>query len=93
VTINVTFTDLDRTFVLELANAVLHHKEGKPASDADASVRLTRAFWLQFLGRQTGLKELVFSNELDIDGNRLALLSLLGLLQPPEAEVAIVTPE
>ena len=93
ITINVTFTDLDRTFVLELANSVLHHKEGKPVPNADASVRLTRAFWLQFLGRQTGLKELVFSNELDIDGNRLALLSLLGLLQPPQPEFAIVTPE
>jgi alkyl sulfatase BDS1-like metallo-beta-lactamase superfamily hydrolase len=79
--------------VLELANSVLHHKEGKPVPNADASVRLTRAFWLKFLGRRTGLEELVFSNELDIDGNRLALLSLLGLLQPPQPEFAIVTPE
>jgi alkyl sulfatase BDS1-like metallo-beta-lactamase superfamily hydrolase len=93
ITINVTFTDLDRTFVLNLANSVLHHKETKPAPKADASVRLTRAFWLQFLARKTGLKELVFSDELNIDGNRLALLSLLGLLQAPQPEFAIVTPE
>jgi len=93
ITINVTFTDLQRTFVLSLVNSVLHAKEGKPAPNADATVRLTRAFWLQFLARRTGLKELVFSDELDIDGNRLALLSLLGLLQPPQAEFAIVTAE
>src|SRR5262245_15916771 len=92
-TINVSFTDLDRTFVLELVNSVLHHKEGKPSADADASVRMTRAFWLQFLARQTGIKELVFSKDLDIDGNRLALLSLLAMLQSPQPEFAIVTPE
>ena len=27
ITINVTFTDLERSFVLELENSVLHHKE------------------------------------------------------------------
>ncbi len=50
ITVNVTFTDLKRTFVLELENSVLHHKEMQPKKDADVTVRLTKEFWLQFLG-------------------------------------------
>ncbi len=93
VTINVTFTDLGRSFVLELDNSVLHHKESPPRADADATVRLTRDYWLSFLTRRAALKDLVFSSALDIDGNRLALFSLLGLLRPPAPGFAIVTPD
>ena len=92
ITINVTFTDLKRSFVLELDNSVLHHKESRPVADADATVRLTKDYWLAFLTRQASLKDLVFSDALDIDGSRLALFSLLGLLQPPTPGFAIVTP-
>jgi alkyl sulfatase BDS1-like metallo-beta-lactamase superfamily hydrolase len=53
---------------------------------------LTKDFWLRFLSKQASAKDLVFSDALDIDGNRLALLSLLGLLQPPTPGFAIVTP-
>ena len=49
ITVNVTFTDLKRSFVLELENSVLHHKEMQPMKDADVTVRLTKEFWLQFL--------------------------------------------
>jgi alkyl sulfatase BDS1-like metallo-beta-lactamase superfamily hydrolase len=92
ITVNVTFTDLKRSFVLELENSVLHHKEMQPLKTADVSVRLTKDFWLRFLSKQASAKDLVFSDALDIDGNRLALLSLLGLLQPPTPGFAIVTP-
>ncbi len=93
VTINVTFTDLQRSFVLELENSVLHHKESPPRDGADASVRLTRDYWLSFLARRASLRDLVFSSSLDIDGNRLALFSLLGMLRPATPGFAIVTPE
>ena len=92
ITVNVTFTDLKRSFVLELENSVLHHKEKQTVKGADASVRLTRDFWLSFLSKQTSVKDLVFSDALDIDGDRLALLSLLSVLQPPTPAFPIVTP-
>ena len=93
ITVNVTFTDLKRSFVLELENSVLHHKEIAAAEDAPTSrVRLTKDFWLRFLTKQASAKDLVFSDALDIDGNRLALVSLLGLLRPPTPGFAIVTP-
>ncbi len=92
ITVNVTFTDLKRTFVLELENSVLHHKEMQPKKDADVTVRLTKEFWLQFLAKQASVKDLVFSDALDIDGDRLALVSLLRLVQSPTPGFPIVTP-
>jgi alkyl sulfatase BDS1-like metallo-beta-lactamase superfamily hydrolase len=92
ITVNVTFTDLQRSFVLELENSVLHHKESQPVEGADVTVRLTKDFWLSFLTKQASVKDLVFSNALDIDGDRLALLSLLRLLRPPMPGFPIVTP-
>ncbi|HTK98688.1 MAG TPA: alkyl sulfatase dimerization domain-containing protein [Pseudomonadales bacterium] len=90
--VNVTFTDLQRSFVLELDNSVLHHKEMQPAKNADVTVRLTKAFWLSFLSKQASVKDLVFSDALDIDGDRLALVSLLKLVQPATPGFPIVTP-
>ena len=92
ITVNVTFTDLQRSFVLELDNAVLHHKEMRPVAGADASVRLTKEFWLKFLSKQASVKDLVFSDAVNIDGNRFALVSLLSLLRPPTQGFPIVTP-
>ena len=92
ITVNVTFTDLKRSFVLELENSVLHHKEMQPVKGADVTVRLTKDFWLSFLSKQASVKDLVFSDALDIDGDRLALVSLLKLLQPATPGFPIVTP-
>jgi alkyl sulfatase BDS1-like metallo-beta-lactamase superfamily hydrolase len=41
---------------------------------------------------QAGLKELVFSDELDVDGSRTELLSFFGLMDPVDGNFAIVTP-
>jgi alkyl sulfatase BDS1-like metallo-beta-lactamase superfamily hydrolase len=92
ITVNVTFTDLKRSFVLDLDNSVLHHKEMQPLKNADVTVRLTKEFWLSFLSKQASVKDLVFSDALDIDGDRLALVSLLKLVQPPTPGFPIVTP-
>ena len=53
---------------------------------------LTKDFWLSFLSKQASVKDLVFSDALDIDGDRLALVSLLKLLQPATPGFPIVTP-
>jgi alkyl sulfatase BDS1-like metallo-beta-lactamase superfamily hydrolase len=92
ITVNVTFTDLKRSFVLELENSVLHHKEAQPVKDADVTVRLTKEFWLSFLTKQASVHDVVFSDALDVDGDRLALVSLLQLLRPPLPDFPIVTP-
>ncbi len=91
-TVNFIFTDLDRSFVLRLENSVLNYREAPPDPDAEVTVALTRDLWLRLATGQAGLRDLVFSEEIDIDGSRLSLLTFFGLLEAPEANFPIVTP-
>ena len=89
---NFVFTDVGETHVLEIENGVLHHRQAEPTTDADATVRLTRDLLLRLGIGDVGLKELVMSDELQVDGSRLKLLSFLSLLDKPDGRFAIVTP-
>jgi alkyl sulfatase BDS1-like metallo-beta-lactamase superfamily hydrolase len=90
--INFVFTDLDETYAVWLQNAVLHHRRTEDEPPADATVRLTRDFLVRLATRQAGLREMIFSKDLDVDGSRLALLSFFSLLDSPDGNFAIVTP-
>ncbi len=92
--IALSFTDAGETWVLELKNAVLHPRRATAGSEpeADATVRITRELFLRLLAREAGLRELLFSDELDVAGSRMAVLDLFRLLEPPDADFAIVTP-
>lgn len=89
-----SFTDAGVTWVLELKNAVLHPRRAPTGAvpEADATVRITRDLFLRLLSRQAGLRELLFSDELDVEGSRTALLELFRLLEEPDGAFAIVTP-
>jgi alkyl sulfatase BDS1-like metallo-beta-lactamase superfamily hydrolase len=71
---------------------VLYHRWAEPAADADATVRLTRDLLLRLGTGEAGLKDLVMSDELAVEGSRLKLLSFLSLLDKPDGRFAIVTP-
>jgi len=90
--IRFTFTDLGESYLLWLENAVLHHGPVEGDPEVDATVRLSHDLFLRLATRQAGLRELVFSDELDVDGSRLALLSFFSLLETPDERFAIVTP-
>jgi len=92
VTLNFVFTDLGETHVLHLENSVLHHRRGDPDSTAVATVRLTRPLLVRLATGQAGLRDLIFSDELAVEGSRLALLSFFSLLDRPDGRFAIVTP-
>jgi alkyl sulfatase BDS1-like metallo-beta-lactamase superfamily hydrolase len=89
---NFVFTDVGETHVLEVENAVLYHRQSAPAADADATVHLTRDLLLRLGIGDAGLKDLVMSDELRVEGSRLKLLSFLALLDKPDGRFAIVTP-
>ncbi|MFQ5514782.1 MAG: alkyl/aryl-sulfatase [Myxococcota bacterium] len=91
-TIRLVFTDLAETYTLSLRNAVLHHQPGAGSSQADAEIRLSKRLFLRMVTRQLGLRELIFSDELDVEGSRMALLRFFSLLEPPQEDFAIVTP-
>jgi len=92
VTINFVFTDVGETHVVRVKNAVLHHNAEPAANDAAATVRLTKEFLLRLAIGQAGLREMIFSDDLEVDGSRLALLGFFRLLDTPNAQFPIVTP-
>jgi alkyl sulfatase BDS1-like metallo-beta-lactamase superfamily hydrolase len=92
VTFNFVFTDVGETHVLNLENAVLHHWKREADPNAAATVKLTRGMFLKMGTGEVGLRDFVFSDELDVEGSRMALLSFFGLLDRPDPGFAIVTP-
>jgi alkyl sulfatase BDS1-like metallo-beta-lactamase superfamily hydrolase len=90
-TVNFVFTDVGETQVLQLENAVLHHHKGEADPNAVVTVTLTRELFLKLGMGQVGLKELIFSDELAVEGSRTALLSFFGLFDPINADFPIVT--
>ena len=47
---------------------------------------------LRMITGEAGLKELVSSADIEVEGSRIALLGLLRLLDPADGNFAIVTP-
>jgi alkyl sulfatase BDS1-like metallo-beta-lactamase superfamily hydrolase len=91
-TFNFIFDDVQETHVVELENAVLHHRQSDPVPDADATVHLTRDLLVRLGIGEAGVKDVVMSDELKVDGSRLKLLSFLSLIDRPDGRFAIVTP-
>lgn len=90
--LNFVFTDLDRSFVLVLENSVLNYRQADPDPEADVTVRITRDLWLQLTTGQAGISDLVFSDDLEVEGSRMKLLSFFRLMEQPAPNFAIVTP-
>ena len=71
---------------------MLHHRRAEPDPEADATLRMTRELFLRLIAGQAGLRELIFSDALDVEGSRAALWRLFSLLEAPEGNFAIVRP-
>jgi alkyl sulfatase BDS1-like metallo-beta-lactamase superfamily hydrolase len=91
-TLNFVFTDLGETHVLNLKNAVLHHHRRDADPAASATIRLTRDFLVRMSVGQAGLRDMIFSSELAVEGSRLDVLSFFSLLDRPDGKFPIVTP-
>jgi len=90
--LNLVLTDLGETHVLSIENAVLHHHQGEADPKAAATLRLTHPFLLRMLTGQAGLREMVFSDELAVEGSRVEVLRFFSLFDQPEGSFPIVTP-
>ena len=91
-TFNFIFTDVGETYVLDLENSVLHSRLGAPAERANATVRLTHKLFIQLITGAAGVKDTVFSGEVDLDGSVIDLARFFTLLEPPNEVFNIVTP-
>lgn len=91
-TFNFDFTDRGETHVLQLENAVLHHRIGDADPDANATVRITHRLFLEMLTGNAGIRDTLFSDEVSVEGSRLDLMGFFSLLDRPDETFDIVTP-
>ena len=90
--VNLVFTDIDESYVLELKSSVLRHYTREPHPDADATLEVTKNLFLDMMTGQAGLKDTLFGDELSIKGSRLDLIGFFRLLDKPTGTFNIVTP-
>ncbi len=92
-TIRWQITDPDSQHLLELENGVLHHRAGPGSAKPDATLRIERQALNEMLGKEADLAELAQSGRIAVEGDGEKLGELLGLLEDPDPDFAIVTPE
>jgi alkyl sulfatase BDS1-like metallo-beta-lactamase superfamily hydrolase len=90
--VNFVFTDLGESYLLNIGNAVLHHKPSMAGEKADATLKLTHDLFIRMLTGQAGIKDLLLSDELELEGSKLDLVKFFSLFDKPEGRFNIVTP-
>ena len=91
--INLVFTDSGESYVLWIENAVLHHRAAPPAGDANATLKVTKPFFLKMLVGKADLKDFIFSNDLKIEGSKTDLMRFFSLFDRSSNAFPIVTPK
>jgi alkyl sulfatase BDS1-like metallo-beta-lactamase superfamily hydrolase len=84
--------DVGESHRLTLANGVLTHRSGEPDGEVDATVTIERSALNELLLGAAAAEDLLASGRLQIAGDAQALVTLMGLLDPPDPAFAIVTP-
>ena len=89
--INLVFSDTGDAFVLTVQRSVMRHaKVDKPAADANATLTLTKPFFLRMVTGGAGAKDLLMSDEIKIDGSKIDLGRFFALLDRVPGTFAIV---
>jgi len=90
--INLRITDAGEQYVLWIENAVMHHRRvTEPATDANASLALTRAMLVKAVAGQAGMKDMITSPELKTSGSTIDLVRFFGLADKAKGTFPIVT--
>lgn len=90
--INIIFSDLKESYVLQIENAVLHHKKMDPDPNANATLKLTYALYLNMAIGAVSIKETLFSNDLEVEGSKITLVRFFALFDRPKGNYNIITP-
>ena len=89
--INLVMTDTRQSFVLWIENAVLHFRQSVPATDANATLILTKGMFVKMMTGTAGVTEMLFSNDLKVGGSRVDLVRFFTLLDKAPGTFPIVT--
>lgn len=90
--INVRFTDSDTNFVLWIRNSVMYYQQLPADQSADVTLSLTQKLFVDILLGEAGIKALISSDQLSVDGSLLALLKFFSLLGAANDDFNIVLP-
>lgn len=89
-TLGMTFTDLNESYVLMVENSVLNYSN-KPAA-TDARVTLTKEVFDKLQAGDLSTEQAIQAGAIKIDGRREALKEFVGLFEKPPFWFNIVTP-
>lgn len=89
--VNLVLSDTGESYVLDIANAVLHHHRAPPATDANATLTLTKSMFLKLTTGTAGVKDTLMSDDLTIAGSRIDLLRFFALFDRAQGVFPIVT--
>ena len=92
--IQIRFTDVGDNYLILIKNAVLHHRlldEGETVV-SNATINISHAMLIDIMIGNLSAREIIFSDQLSIDGSKLDLLKFFGLLDQSVAAFNIVTP-
>jgi alkyl sulfatase BDS1-like metallo-beta-lactamase superfamily hydrolase len=90
-TINLVFSDLKENYVLEIENAVLHARRAPAARNASATLTLTRPLLVKIVTKQAGIRDLLTSPDMKVDGSLIDLVRFFALMDKPDLVFPIVT--
>ena len=92
--IEVEFTDLKSRYLLSLKNSVLRHRllQQDEQAETNARLQLTHPLFIDILVGNAGLKEMLFSDLLEVDGSELDLIRFLSLIDKQSGTFNIVEP-
>jgi alkyl sulfatase BDS1-like metallo-beta-lactamase superfamily hydrolase len=92
ITLHWRFTDTAEEYGLTLQHGVLRHRRGTPSGHIDATVNVQRSALNDVVAGSATVDELTSAGRLVVEGDQAKLGELLGLLDPPDPNFAIVTP-
>jgi alkyl sulfatase BDS1-like metallo-beta-lactamase superfamily hydrolase len=90
--VNFHMTDTNESFVLTVDNSVLHHRQLAADPKADVTIKITRQLFLKLITKTADLKSVMFGDELEIEGSKLALIGFFSLFDTNDEFFNIVTP-
>ena len=89
--INLVFSDTKQSFVLSLENSVLHHVPAQADQNANATLTLTKPFFIKMVLGQAGGKDLLLSDQTKIEGSTIDLALFFSMLDKAPGNFSIVT--
>jgi len=92
IVINWNFTDTGDKYVLNLENSALTCTSGRLSKTADATINLSRATLISVLAGETTFVKEIMAKNVTIDGNMIALMDLMGMMDSFDPMFNIITP-